>query len=48
MLCEPRSGEKQVSAVAYDVGFGDLSYFNRCFRRLYGATPMDVRAGVLK
>jgi AraC-like DNA-binding protein len=48
MLCEPRSGEKQVSAVAYDVGFGDLSYFNRSFRRLYGATPMDVRAGVLK
>ena len=48
MLCEPRSVEKQVSAVAYDVGFGDLSYFNRSFRRLYGATPMDVRAGVLK
>lgn len=48
MLCEPRSAEKQVSAVAYDVGFGDLSYFNRSFRRLYGATPLDVRAGVLK
>jgi AraC-like DNA-binding protein len=44
MLCEPRSASKQVSAIAYDVGFGDLSYFNRCFRRLYGATPMDIRA----
>jgi AraC-type DNA-binding domain-containing proteins len=48
MLCEPRSGKKQVSTVAYDVGFGDLSYFNRCFRRLYGAKPMDVKAGLLK
>jgi AraC-like DNA-binding protein len=44
LLCEPRSASKQVSAIAYDVGFGDLSYFNRCFRRLYGATPMDIRA----
>ena len=23
---------------------GDLSYFNKSFRRLYGATPSDVRA----
>jgi AraC-like DNA-binding protein len=44
LLCEPQSSSKQVSAIAYDVGFGDLSYFNRCFRRLYGATPMDIRA----
>jgi AraC-like DNA-binding protein len=37
--CEPR----QISALAYEVGFGDLSYFNRCFRQRYGATPRDVR-----
>jgi AraC-like DNA-binding protein len=43
MLREPRSLQRQVSAIAYDVGFGDLSYFNRCFRRLYGATPKDIR-----
>jgi AraC-like DNA-binding protein len=43
MLREPQSMQKQISAIAYDVGFGDLSYFNRCFRRLYGATPMDIR-----
>jgi len=48
MLCEPRSASRQVSAIAYDVGFGDLSYFNRCFRRLYGATPMDIRATAAK
>jgi AraC-like DNA-binding protein len=48
MLSEPRSVQRQVSAIAYDAGFGDLSYFNRCFRRLYGATPMDVREAAAK
>jgi len=43
MLCEPQSAQRQVSAIAYDVGFSDLSYFNRCFRRHYGATPTDMR-----
>jgi AraC-like DNA-binding protein len=38
---------KQVSAVAYDAGFGDLSYFNAAFDGS-GATPMDIRAGLLK
>jgi AraC-like DNA-binding protein len=33
-----------VSSVAFEVGFGDLSYFNRTFRRRFGATPSDVRA----
>ena len=48
MLSEPQSVQRQVSAIAYDVGFGDLSYFNRCFRRLYGATPMDIRKAVAR
>jgi AraC-like DNA-binding protein len=48
MLYEPRNVQKRVSAIAYDVGFGDLSYFNRCFRRLYGATPMDIREAATK
>jgi AraC-like DNA-binding protein len=45
MLRSPRFADLGVSAVAYDVGFGDLSYFNRVFRRRYGATPSEVRAG---
>jgi AraC-like DNA-binding protein len=32
--------------VAFDAGFGDLSYFNRVFRRCYGSTPSEVRAEV--
>jgi AraC-like DNA-binding protein len=44
MLVDPRYSERTVSSIAYDVGFGDVSYFNRVFRRLYGATPSDIRA----
>jgi AraC-like DNA-binding protein len=48
MLRDPPFAQRQVGAIAYDVGFGDLSYFNRCFRRLYGATPMDIRSAAAK
>ena len=43
LLCEPRSSHVAISTIAYDAGFGDLSYFNRCFRRQFGRTPRDVR-----
>lgn len=43
LLSDPRFVDRAVSAIAYKVGFGDLSYFNRTFRRRYGATPSDVR-----
>jgi AraC-like DNA-binding protein len=43
MLCEPQTSQSAISNIAYDVGFGDLSYFNRRFRRRYGQTPREVR-----
>jgi len=43
MLTAPRFAQRAVSAIAYDVGFNDLSYFNRCFKQQYGATPRDIR-----
>lgn len=43
LLTNPAFVHRQVSAIAYEVGFNDLSYFNRCFRQRYGATPRDVR-----
>jgi AraC-like DNA-binding protein len=42
-LRDPRRVKYHISAIAYDVGFGDLSYFNRAFRRRYGATPSEIR-----
>ncbi len=43
LLCEPQAIAAAISTIAYDVGFGDLSYFNRRFRRQYGMTPREVR-----
>jgi AraC-like DNA-binding protein len=42
-LCDPNACQTAISTIAYDVGFGDLSYFNRRFRRQYGLTPREVR-----
>jgi AraC-like DNA-binding protein len=44
LLSDPRSAGQAISSIAYTVGFGDLSYFNRAFRLRYSATPSDVRA----
>lgn len=43
MLSDPRFAHRSINAIALDAGFGDLSYFNRTFRRRYGVTPSDVR-----
>jgi len=43
-LRDPRFATRAISAIAYDAGFGDLSYFNHCFRRQFQATPSDIRA----
>ena len=43
LLTDPRQIDKPVSSIAYEAGFGDLSYFNRSFRRKFGATPSDLR-----
>ena len=45
MLTESQHAQNPVGSIAYDAGFGDLSYFNRSFKRRYGATPRDVRNG---
>jgi AraC-like DNA-binding protein len=43
MLTDLRFVGRSISALAFDVGLGDLSYFNREFKRRYNATPSDVR-----
>jgi AraC-like DNA-binding protein len=44
LLTSPRHAGWTISAIALTAGFGDLSHFNRSFRRRYGATPSDVRS----
>ena len=43
MLTELRWLHRSIASIAFDAGFGDLSYFNRTFKRRYGVTPSDVR-----
>jgi AraC-like DNA-binding protein len=44
MLRDPRYADRSISAIAFEVGFGDVSYFNRIFRRRFGVKPADARA----
>jgi AraC-like DNA-binding protein len=44
-LKNPLHSRRAISTIAFDLGFNDLSYFNRAFRRRYNATPSNVRNG---
>lgn len=44
LLKSPLNSTRKVSDIAHMAGFGDVSYFHRCFRRRFGATPAEVRA----
>jgi AraC-like DNA-binding protein len=40
-----RTSDEPISAIAFDAGFGDLSTFNRRFRRAMGCSPGAYRTG---
>ena len=42
-LSAPGTRGEKISAIALDCGFGDLSYFNRSFRKRFGMTPSEWR-----
>jgi AraC-like DNA-binding protein len=43
-IVTPMDHWRKVSEIAYECGFGDLSYFNRSFRRRFGDSPSAIRA----
>ena len=44
MLCDARQRHRSISDIAMASGFGDLSWFNACYRQQYGMTPSASRA----
>jgi AraC-like DNA-binding protein len=42
-LTDVSAARRSIGEIAYDCGFGDISYFNRSFRRAFGITPSDLR-----
>ncbi len=43
LLRDPQWRHRKIADIAAEAGFTDLSYFNRAFRRRFGATPSDIR-----
>ena len=44
LLADPNLVDRTIASLAFSAGFGDLSYFNKAFRRRFSATPSEVRA----
>lgn len=45
MLTDMHHDRLKVIDIAFACGFNEVSYFNRCFRRRFGATPSSLRGG---
>ena len=43
MLLDSRHDRMRVSDIALACGFNEVSYFNRCYRKRFGAAPLDHR-----
>lgn len=48
MLRDPGFAGRTISAIAFEAGFGDVSYFNRAFRRRYNMKPSDARGAAVR
>jgi AraC-like DNA-binding protein len=48
MLSDGRFRHLAIIDIAFAVGFGDVSHFNRVFRRRFGETPSGVRATAIR
>ncbi len=45
LLLHESARTRKVSDIAFTVGFNDLSYFHRSFKKRFGVTPADVQMG---
>ena len=45
MLLDRGLANRSIASIAFGSGFGDLSYFNRVFKRTYGRRPSEIRGG---
>jgi AraC-like DNA-binding protein len=43
LLTDPRFSSRNVSTIAFESGFGDLSWFHQAFRRRFAVTPSGLR-----
>jgi AraC-like DNA-binding protein len=43
MLSDPRHDKLRINEIALACGFNEVSYFHRCFRRRFGASPAQFR-----
>jgi AraC-like DNA-binding protein len=39
-----RNKQGNISEIMYSVGFSNLSYFSKCFKKEYGVAPKDYQA----
>lgn len=46
MLADPHHADRLVSDIAWAVGYSDVSYFNRRFRRRFGCSPGSYRRAI--
>jgi len=47
MLTDRRCPHLAIIDIAFAAGFGDVSHFNRVFRRRFGETPSGVRVAAI-
>jgi AraC-like DNA-binding protein len=45
LLLQQSARHRKISDIAFTVGFNDLSYFHRSFKKRFGFTPSDIQVG---